>query len=109
MGITKTEGFTLETNKMAELLKVLGHPARLSIVQMLAKSSDCVGNEFVAQLPLAQPTISRHLAELKKAELIQGSIAGKNISYCINPKRWNQMQHFLNNITLEIQSNKEQC
>ena len=109
MGITKTAGFALKTNQMAQILKVLGHPARLSIVQMLAKSSDCVGNEFVAQLPLAQPTISRHLAELKKAELIQGSIEGKNISYCINPKRWNQVQHFLHNITLEIQSNKERC
>ena len=109
MGITKTEGFQPKITTTAALFKALGHPGRLAIIEHLINSPSCICNDIVEQIPLAQPTISRHLAELKKAELIQGSIDGKNISYCINPKRWNQVQHFLHNITLEIQSNKERC
>ncbi len=36
MGITKTEGFSLETTQLADILKVLGHPARLSIMEYLS-------------------------------------------------------------------------
>ena len=37
MGITKLEGFSSEITEMADMLKVLGHPARWSIMQFLAK------------------------------------------------------------------------
>ena len=85
MGITKTDGFSDKINHMADVLKAMGHPARLSIMQYLAASPSCICNDLVDELPLAQPTISRHLSELKRVGLIQGKISGKNICYCINP------------------------
>lgn len=85
MGITKTEGFPVKTNELAEMLKALGHPARLSIMHYLSQQESCICNDIVDKLPLAQPTISRHLSELKKVGLIVGEISGNNISYCINP------------------------
>jgi predicted transcriptional regulator len=39
----------------------------------------------VNELPLAQPTISQHLKELKNANIIKGTIEGTAICYCINP------------------------
>ena len=76
MGITKTDGFTKEINQTADILKVLGHPARLAIIEHLAKSPSCICNDIVDEIPLAQPTISRHLSELKRVGLIQGTIEG---------------------------------
>lgn len=109
MGITKTEGFTEEVTDMANVLKALGHPARLSIMQFLASSSSCVCNDIVEELPLAQPTISRHLSELKKVGLIQGSIEGKNICYCINQEKWQEVQMYINELNAVMQSQNNCC
>lgn len=88
MGITKTEGFTNEVTKMAALFKVIGHPARLCIAQMIAESNSCNGSYIVENVPLAQPTISRHIAELNKAGLITISSKGKESCYNINTEAW---------------------
>lgn len=108
MGITKTIGFSEEINTMAEILKALGHPARLSIMQFLANSPSCICNDIVMELPLAQPTISRHLSELKKVGLIQGEISGKNICYCINSQKWQEVLYHLETITSSL-SNTKKC
>ena len=105
MGITKTDGFTASITDMAEVLKALGHPARLAIMQHLAKSPSCICNDIVQELPLAQPTISRHLSELKRVGLIQGNISGKNICYCINTERWEALQLFLKSIKQSLANN----
>ncbi|QHI35890.1 putative HTH-type transcriptional regulator YgaV [Kordia antarctica] len=107
MGITKTIGFSEEINTMADILKALGHPARLSIMQYLANSPSCICNDLVLELPLAQPTISRHLSELKRVGLIQGQISGKNICYCINPQKWNEVLQHLETITVLVSKNKK--
>lgn len=108
MGITKTTGFSKEVTNMAEILKALGHPARLSIMQYLAESPSCICNDIVMELPLAQPTISRHLSELKRVGLIQGTITGKNICYCINSQQWQKVVHYLETITVSL-SNSKKC
>lgn len=109
MGITKTDGFTTSITDMAETLKALGHPARLAIMQHLAKSPSCICNDIVQELPLAQPTISRHLSELKKVGLIKGSISGKNICYCINSSRWEAVLIFLQGIENSLNHTSNCC
>ncbi|MBX2841720.1 MAG: metalloregulator ArsR/SmtB family transcription factor [Flammeovirgaceae bacterium] len=109
MGITKTEGFSEETNKMAEVLKAIGHPARLSIMEYLAKSPSCICGDIVDELPLAQPTISRHLSELKKVGLIKGNIDGKNICYCIDEEGWEAVKSFVATLSGIIENKKSCC
>ncbi|MEX0601567.1 MAG: metalloregulator ArsR/SmtB family transcription factor, partial [Rhodothermales bacterium] len=65
--------------------KALSHPARLEILRVLAERETCICGEIVADLPLAQSTVSRHLKVLKKAGLIQGSIDGPSVCYCLKP------------------------
>ncbi|EDP96297.1 metalloregulator ArsR/SmtB family transcription factor [Kordia algicida OT-1] len=108
MGITKTIGFSEEITAMADTLKVLGHPARLSIMHYLANTPSCICNDIVMELPLAQPTISRHLSELKRVGLIQGEISGKNICYCINSQKWQEVLQYLETITISL-SNAKKC
>lgn len=85
MGITKSESFTDEQNEIANLLKALANPARVAIIQYLLKVDSCICGDIVNELPLAQPTISQHLKELKNANIIKGTIEGTAICYCINP------------------------
>ena len=98
MGITKSAIFTDKQNKLAGMMKALAHPARIAIIQHLIKSNACICGHLVDELGLAQPTISQHLKELKTAGLIQGTIEGTSVCYCIDPKVWTLYQKELNNL-----------
>ncbi len=96
MGLTRAELFTPAQNELAALAKVLGHPARIAILEHLLKTRTCINGDLVEELGLAQATISQHLRELKNAELIQGTIEGVSVCYCINPERWEYIATLLN-------------
>ncbi|HTN17234.1 MAG TPA: metalloregulator ArsR/SmtB family transcription factor [Chitinophagaceae bacterium] len=92
MGLTKTEMFTNEQNTLAVMLKALAHPARIAILQQIISANACICGELVDELGLAQATISQHLKELKNAGIIQGTIEGVSVCYCIEPKAWKLLQ-----------------
>lgn len=92
MGTSKTEIFSDEQNQLAVMLKALAHPARIAILQHIIQANTCICGDLVNELGLAQATISQHLKELKNAGLIQGSIEGVSICYCIEPKAWGLLQ-----------------
>ncbi|WP_442588429.1 ArsR/SmtB family transcription factor [Pedobacter sp. AW31-3R] len=92
MGLTKTEIFTEEQNRLAVMLKAIAHPARIAILQQIIKTNACICGDLVEELGLAQATISQHLKELKTAGLIQGTIEGVSVCYCINPMVWDDLQ-----------------
>ena len=71
MGASKSESFSVEQNEMATLFKALSHPARIAIVDYLLTVDTCICGDIVNELPLAQPTISQHLKELKNANIIK--------------------------------------
>jgi len=96
MGITKTEIFSDGQNKLASLFKVLGHPARIAILQYIIDQKACICNDLVDELGLAQATISQHLKELKDIGVIQGTVEGKSVCYCINEHVWKQIQDKFN-------------
>lgn len=95
MGASKSDFFTAEQNEIATILKALSHPARIAIVEYLMKINSCVCNDIVNEIPLAQPTISQHLKELKTAKLIKGSIEGNSICYCINYETIKKIETYL--------------
>lgn len=92
MGLTKSEIFTDEQNQLSQLLKAMAHPARIAILQRILASNTCICGDLVEELGLAQATISQHLKELKNAGLIQGTIEGVSVCYCIDPKTWKMME-----------------
>ena len=109
MGVTKTEHFTEEQNDIATLLKALANPARIAIVEYLLSVDSCICNDIVAELPLAQATVSQHLKELKNADIIQGTIEGKSICYCINPETFKKLEHFIGQIFHKIDQQNNCC
>ena len=95
MGITKTFGFAFKINEMADILKALGNPARLKIIQFLMDSPTSNCGDIKVILPLAQSTVSKHLSELKRVKLINGKIKGNNVYYSLNLKTWEKVKGFL--------------
>jgi len=106
MGLSKTEIFTKEQNELAQIAKVLGHPARIAILQHILKIDACVCGDLVEEIGLAQATISQHLKELKNIGLIKGSVEGTSVCYCIDTENWNhitkKINSFLNQDFLNI-------
>lgn len=98
MGLTKTDLFTTEQNELANMAKALAHPARIAILEHLLKANACINSDLVAELGLAQATISQHLKELKSLGLISGTIEGVSMSYCINAERWKYFESRLNHL-----------
>lgn len=92
MGVTKSDLFTEKQNQIAGFAKVLAHPARVAIIEYLLNTNTCSNCHLIEELGLAQATISQHLRELKDIGIIQGTIEGTRVSYCINPQRWEEFQ-----------------
>lgn len=109
MGTSKTEGFSKKQNATALLLKALGHPARIAIVEYLLSVDTCICGDIVNELPLAQPTISQHLRELKNAGIIKGSIEGTSICYCINEKTIHALKTYFGGIKAQLKKKKSNC
>jgi DNA-binding transcriptional ArsR family regulator len=109
MGASKTAHFTDKQNEIATLAKALGHPARIAIMEYLVKVGTCICGDIVNELPLAQPTVSQHLKELKNAGLIKGDIEGNTICYCIDEKMLNKLRSYFGNITSKFEKKKSNC
>ena len=109
MGITKTELFTDRQNQLATWAKVLGHPARVAILQYMLKQDSCICGGLVEELGLAQATISQHLRELKDAGLIKGTVEGTSVCYCIEPKAWAKAQATFNTLFDKYQPAGSDC
>lgn len=98
MGASKTDHFSEEQNRIAALAKALGHPARVAIIDYLLTVDTCICGDIVNELPLAQPTVSQHLKELKNAGIIKGSIEGTSICYCIDDQALEHLQGYFRKI-----------
>lgn len=107
MGITKTEIFTSEQNRLANLLKALAHPARIAIIQHLIKAEHCICGDLVEELGLAQATISQHLKELKNIGIIKGCVEGTSVCYCIDEKVWQQVKKEFESFFISYQAKAE--
>ncbi len=109
MGATKTDFFTSKQNEIAILAKALGHPARIAIIEFLLKADACICSDIVNELPLAQPTVSQHLKELKNAGLIKGSIEGNAICYCLDENILEKVKNYFTNISNKLEKKINNC
>lgn len=66
---------------MAAFAGALSHPARIALLKYLLDHPGCRCSELVDTLPLSQPSCSRHLAELRKVQLVEASQHGNEVRY----------------------------
>ena len=82
----KTLAQTTDETEAVRYLRALANPVRFRIVQVLAARRECVTGDLVDELPLAQSSVSEHLAVLKDAGIVQGTVAGPYRCYCLVPE-----------------------
>ena len=109
MGVSKTEAFSKEHNRIAGMLKAMAHPARVAIVEYLLNFQGCICSDIVNELPLSQPTVSQHLRELKTAGIIKGEIQGKAICYCIDPQAIDALRAYFGDMEKSLKTANNNC
>ncbi|MFA6703457.1 MAG: metalloregulator ArsR/SmtB family transcription factor [Bacteroidales bacterium] len=107
--MNKNKKYTEQQEKLARFAKALGHPARIAILDFLAKRDTCFFGGINDELPIAKATVSQHLKELKNAGLIQGEIEGPKVKYCINRENWALAKRAFGEFFCNCQSKKENC
>ena len=111
MAQSKTDEFEERLTLLSRYAKALSHPARLAILETLAKKATCICGEIVEVLPLAQSTVSQHLKELKDADLITGEIDGLKSCYCLNSTAIKDLEKLLGSLlkSLNKGTNLNKC
>ena len=109
MGASKSASFSEKHNELANQFKALSHPARIAIVEYLLSVDSCICGDIVNELPLAQPTVSQHLKELKNAGLIKGNVEGAAICYCLNEEGFNKIKGFFQLVHSHLEDKRIQC
>ena len=71
-------------NAVSRIFKALADPTRRQILQEL-KGSEMAAGEIAARFEISGPSISRHLAILKSAELVSDRRVGNHILYRLQP------------------------
>jgi ArsR family transcriptional regulator len=80
----KAYNLTRDEERLTQMLKALGHPARMQIFRYLSENPQCITGDIVEVLPLAQATVSQHLKVLRDSGLICGTIEGPATCYCLD-------------------------
>lgn len=88
----KAYSYSPSQDLISKVCRALGHPARVAIIEAIAKEKDCVNGRVVNVSPILYPTVLNHLKGLNKAGLIKGNVnSSKDLSYCVD---WNILEEF---------------
>ena len=101
--------YTVKQEQVARFAKAMGHPARIAILQFLAKQTQCYFGDIHEELPIAKATVSQHLKELKDAGLIQGEVETPKVKYCINRENWKLACELFGELFCQCAGKKETC
>ena len=111
-GVLMQRSTTVDIEKAATVLKLLGDKTRLTMVKIL-DSNDCCVCEFVEIFQASQPAISQHIRKLKDAGIVREARRGQWIIYSLNKESEfysfvQNLLHHLPNQDFKLQELEEQ-
>ncbi len=80
--------------KWAEILKTLGHPIRIRILETLMETEKCVSTIW-SHLDLPQSTVSQHLSLLRSKGIVQHERSGSKVKYFVRDKRIQEIMRLI--------------
>ena len=104
-----SKDYSIKQEQIARFAKAMGHPARIAILEFLAKQTQCYFGDIHDELPIAKATVSQHLKELKDAGLIQGEVETPKVKYCINRENWHLACELFGGLFCQCKDKKESC
>lgn len=73
----------IKLEKVAHVLKTIGHPVRLKIISLLSEHKELSVNEICEKCDTEQSLVSHHLTNMKLKGILQSERNGKSIVYSI--------------------------
>ena len=73
--------------RMAQVLRLLAHPHRLKIVEILEAEREAPVHQIAGAVGLAQAATSQHLNQMKRVGLVDAFRRGKEVWYAIGDRR----------------------
>ena len=73
--------------RVAEVLRLLAHPHRLKIVELLEGSDGVPVHAITERLGLAHAATSQHLNQMRRAGIVSATRAGREVRYRIADPR----------------------
>ena len=75
----------MQTDRLDTIYRALGDPSRRAMLQRLADAQSLTVSELAAPLPLAMPTVLKHLDVLERAALVSRHKTGRIVSVSLQP------------------------
>lgn len=94
----KSFEFSDDQQQLASFARIFSHPARIAIIQLLAEKKEIRTGNISDFLPLSRTTVSQHLKELKAMGIIDGTIDGLKIHYCLNMAKLTEIKNCFNKL-----------
>lgn len=82
---------TAQILEIAKLFEILGHDLRLSIILLIQEKQEANVTEIYTSLNLLQSVTSRHLAVLRKGNLVKYRKEKEMVFYSLNEKLFKQI------------------
>lgn len=92
MGLTKKYLHSNQVNLLADMAKVLSHPARVAILNYIGDCDGCLCTGIAEHIGLSQPTTSQHLEVIRKSGLLDSRVEGNSRYYTINTQRLSELK-----------------
>jgi DNA-binding transcriptional ArsR family regulator len=68
------------------VFSALADPHRRYVVEALAERSDVTATELASELPVTRQAVTKHLAALREAGLVEATRAGRETRYRLTPQ-----------------------
>ncbi len=95
MGVTKKYFYNESQLNFSNACKALGHPARITIIEHLAKNKHINCQELGEIIKLSQSNISRHCQILHECGLIGYEVRGNQCLYRLNQDRIEKLLDYI--------------
>jgi DNA-binding transcriptional ArsR family regulator len=92
MAYRRQDDFSKSDVEFAGYARALSHPARIAILRLLSSRDSFSCGDIVKVLPMAQPTVSQHLKELRLIGLIRYEIKPPRVIYTLNVKKFQRAE-----------------
>ena len=67
------------------MFAALADPTRRQVVRTLSEQPDLTASRLAGQLPMTRQAVSKHLAALDRAGLVEGRRQGRELRYSLTP------------------------
>jgi len=95
-----SKGFSVRSGLMIphEVFAALADPTRLEVLSRLANGGPATATELSATMPISRQAVTKHLAALDAAGLVERHPAGREVRYTFDPEPLGDLVRWAENV-----------